>query len=202
MGEAERQVVRDRLAAAELFSTAPALDWRDDAAQEITRLLGLDKQANADPLRALAAVDLLVTAVIDLDKLIFKMWRETAPKEKLRDPGRLKSNLARWFSGDQDISRTEVGESLEQLRRMIAAMIIAIRNAPRQWIHRHLETMSVAAIESLVDFEGVKLLDNREVKCWRKYKELAEGLDEISSAREILQVVGEYAGGILETARA
>ncbi|UCD74778.1 MAG: hypothetical protein JSV91_13440 [Phycisphaerales bacterium] len=200
LNEAERQVVRDRLAAAGL-GPAPTVAWRDDAVKTLSALLDLEKTAAPDPDRALAAVDLLMTAAIDLDKMIWKTWREIAPKEKLRESGKLKSNLARWLGGDEDISRTEVGESLENLRRMIASMILAIRNAPREWTHRHLEKMSVAAIESHVDFEGTKLLESREVKCWRKYRELAEGLDEISIAREILQVVAEYAGRILEGAR-
>ena len=201
LSEAERQVVKDRLAAADLARTKTTVGFRADAVDALAVLLDLDKAAAPDPERGLAAVDLLMTAAVDLDKMIWKTWREIAPKEKLRDPGKLKSNLARWLAGDEDISRTEVGESLEHLRRMIASMILAIRNAPREWTHRHLEKMSVAAIESLVDFEGTKLLESRDVKCWRKYRELAEGLDEVSIAREILQVVAEYAGRILEGTR-
>ena len=81
-------------------------------------------------------------------------------------------------------------------------MVFGIKNAPREWANRHLEDFSPAAIESVVDIEGVKkFIESKDVKCWHKYKQLAEELDPARMSLDILQVVGEFASRVLDSGR-
>lgn len=201
LSEPERQVVKDRLASVGLSEVDSALPWQDEAAEALAGQLGLGGAENVTSARALAAMDLLVTGIMDLDRMAYTTWREIAPRERLKDPTRLKNSLAKWFSGDPDVSRSEIAESLDLVRRMVASMILAIRNAPREWAHNHLATYSVTAIDDFAKIEKGKFLEAHEVKCWKKYRELAEGMDELSVSREILQTVAEYASRILDSAR-
>ena len=196
------QNVRDRLVAEGVAGSAPSLAWRDDAAKALPQLLDLRDRDPIDPARALAVFDLLLECAIRLDKLAWETWRDLAPKEKLKDRGALRSNLARFISGDEDVSREQLEQNLARLRRMLASMIHGIKNAPPEWAHRHLEEFGVGAIESVVDIEGVKFLDSRDVKCWQKYKQLAEELEPRMIAQDILHLVGDFASRILDTARA
>ncbi|MGI9014801.1 MAG: hypothetical protein ACR2GY_11220 [Phycisphaerales bacterium] len=201
LSDRERQVIRDRLASAGLAETAPMLDWRSDASAALGKELGVAATTGLDPSRALDTIDLLVTCLGRLEKLTHKTWQEIAPREKLKEQGRLGRNLARFYSGDTDVSREQIAEDLERLRGLVASMIFAIKTAPREWAHRHLERYAPPAIEAAVAQEGVGFLGKREVKCWEKYQELARDLDQVVMTQEILAVVAEFASRILESGK-
>ena len=201
LSDREKQVVQDRLVSCGLAASAPKLEWRDDASEELVKHLEVKSADELDPARALSTIDQLVACVTRLDKLAHKTWQEIAPRQKLKEQGRLNRDLSRYFAGDADVSREQVGEHLERLRGLVAAMIFAIKTAPREWCHRYLETHSPTAIEGLVESEGVGFLGKKEAKCWEKYQQLAKDQDQVVMSQEILQVVAEFANRILEGGR-
>ncbi len=202
MSDGERQVVRDRLVAAGLADAAPKLAWRDDATEELIKMLEAKGEDDLDPQRALSVVDLMVSCIMGLNRLSIRTWQEMAPKEKTMEPGKLGRDLSRYFAGDPDVSREQVAEDLERTRTLVASLVFAIKNAPREWAHRFLERFSEAAITGSVTAEGgVKFLDNKDKRCWDKYKQLAADLDQVSLSQEILDVVAEFATRIRESGR-
>jgi len=201
LSDGERQVIRDRLVAGGVIRADQQLTWRDDASDKLQKLLEFDPSEDADPQRSLSTVDLLVECVLALNKLTLRTWQEIAPKEKLIDRAKLARDLKRYLAGDPDVAREQISQDLEQLRGLVASLIFAIKNAPREWAHRHIETYGVEAVQGAVAAEGVKFLDNREKRCWEKYRQLASSLDQLSLSQEILNVVAEFATRIRESGK-
>jgi hypothetical protein len=53
-------------------------------------------------------------------------------------------------------------------------------------------------ISTLAGMEGGGLLVSKEVKCWRKYVELASGMDETAIETEIMQALSSYAESLMK----
>ena len=73
-----------------------------------------------------------------------------------------------------------------------AAMTTAVSRAGGQFARRHLGTFSPSEIAALVRTEPGGVFVSHEVKCWRKYVELAERLDEDAIDMEIKKAIVDY----------
>ncbi len=88
-------------------------------------------------------------------------------------------------------------EDIEHQVRLMASLVSAIRGSGRTFAQRIVDRLSPSAIETLVEMEK-NFMKNREVQCWRKYRELAKDLDVDAIEREILQAIADFAGKLLE----
>ncbi|MGB2863187.1 MAG: hypothetical protein WBC05_07655, partial [Sedimentisphaerales bacterium] len=61
-----------------------------------------------------------------------------------------------------------------------------------QFAKRHLAKFSPLEIEVLVKMEPGSVFVSHDVKCWKKYKELAEMLNEDSIEMEIRKAIVDY----------
>lgn len=103
----------------------------EEPAQRLRAAMQLARTAQFDPGRMLDLAAVLGELSASLDQLVWRTWKEMAPKSAIHHRGDLRRVMGRFAAGDADISRTQVSEDIEKLRKLIAAMIAAIKVAGR-----------------------------------------------------------------------
>jgi hypothetical protein len=134
----------------------------------------------------------LVDFVLKLESLVWNTWRQLSPRSAVRPQGALTNKIGQFLSNDAEISVNQVDDDLKVLQRLIAAMTSAVSRVGGQFAKRHLAKFSPPEIEALVKMEPGSVFVSHDVKCWKKYKELAETLNEDSIEMEIRKAIVDY----------
>jgi hypothetical protein len=192
----QKQGLTEKLRQAGLAPTV-AIDWPEQPATMARQKLQAGPGDSLDPGHVLEVVAVLAEFTASLDQLAWTTWRTIAPRAQIRRPQPLLKTLARYAAGDQDVSRGQVTQDLDRLRQLVAALISAISQAGRQFAHSHAVKFSPDEIKALAAMERGGMLVSAEVKCWRKYVELASGRDEATIENEIMQAVADYAESLM-----
>jgi hypothetical protein len=135
---------------------------------------------------------ILIDFVLKLDTLAWNTWRQLSPRSAIRPQGDLTKKTGQFLSNDNEISVNQVDDDLKVLQRLIAAMTSAVSRVGSQFAKRHLAKFSPSEIEALVRMEPGSVFVSHDVKCWKKYKELAEMLNEDSIEMEIRKTIVDY----------
>jgi hypothetical protein len=135
---------------------------------------------------------ILVDFALKLESLVWNTWRQLSPRSAIRSQGDLTKKIGRFLSDDAEISVNQVDDDLKVLQRLIAAMTSAVSRVGSQFAKRHLARFSPSEIEALVKMEPGSVFVSHDVKCWKKYKELAEMLNEDSIEMEIRKAIVDY----------
>jgi len=197
LGEGERKVLVERLKEAGLARVSQGA-WPEEAEATLRQDLRLPNDGNVDPTRTLELVGMLADFALRLDQLVWSSWQRIAPRSNIRRDKALQQTLKAFLMGDQDVPRGQVAGDLEKLRQLIASLVAAVGQAGRQFASRHLAKFSPVEIEALASMEGGGFLVSKEVKCWRKYTELADTLNEASIDSEIMDTIANYAENLMK----
>ncbi len=171
-------------------------DWPAAAAQAVAAELQVPATATLDPTRTLETLTMLVGVAKSLDQLAWNTWRTVSPKSTIRRSAELHRTVARFATGDQDVSRTQVKQDIERLRQLIAALISAVGRAGGQFAQKQLARLSPAEIESAVGKGG--FLASPDAKCWQRYKEIAAAMDASAIERELLDSIANFAESLMK----
>ncbi len=197
LGDEERKVLTERLAEAGLASISQGA-WPEDAEAPLRQNLRLGPDSTIDPARTLALVALVADFALKLDQLVWGAWQQIGRRSTIRRDKPLQHTVKAFLTGDQDVPRGQVAADLEKLRQLIASLVSAVGQAGRQFASRHLAQFSPVEIEAMASMEGGGFLVGKEVKCWRKYVELADALNEASIENEIMETVANYAENLMK----
>ncbi|MCD6303460.1 MAG: hypothetical protein J7M21_00685 [Planctomycetes bacterium] len=192
----ERKVLVERLKEAHLATVSTGA-WPEEAEQQLRRHMRLPDEP-LDARRLLEAVGMLADFAMRLDQLVWSTWRQIAPRATVRQDKKLQQTLKAFLTGSEDVPRGQVAADLEKLRQLIASLIAAVGQAGRQFAARHLSRFSPTEIEALASMESGGFLVSKEVKCWRKYTELADALSEASIENEITETIANYAENLMK----
>jgi len=197
LSEQDRRVLVERLREANLASLSQA-SWSEEAAGTLRKGLRMAPADAIDPTRAVELLAMLVELATKLDQLVWSSWKRVAPKSTIRRGQNLQLTLQAFLAGSGDVPRGQVAADLEKLRQLIASLVSAIGQAGRQFAGRHLARFSPIEIEALAGMEGGGFLVSKEVKCWRKYMELAGTLNEAAIESEIMETIANYAESLMK----
>ena len=197
LSEKERNVLVERLREANLAIISRGA-WPEEATKAVRQTLRVADGKQIDPVRTLELIALLADFACRLDQLVWNAWRKVAPRSAIRRSDKLQNVLEACLTGSQDVPRGQVASDLERLRQLIASLISAVGQSGRQFASRHLARFSPVEIEALASMEGGGFLVSREVKCWRKYTELADALNEASIENEIMETIATYAESLMK----
>jgi len=197
LGEGDRKVLVERLKEAGLARISQGA-WPEEAEAALRQNLRLSKDKGVEPTRTLELVGMLADFALRLDQLVWSSWQRIAPRSNIRRDKALQQTLKAFLVGDQDVPRGQVAGDLEKLRQLIASLVAAVGQAGRQFGSRHLARFSPVEIEALASMEGGGFLVSKEVKCWRKYTELADALNEASIDNEIMETIANYAENLMK----
>ncbi|MFG0326010.1 MAG: hypothetical protein ACF8SC_01900 [Phycisphaerales bacterium JB037] len=186
LSEGDRRIIRDTLAEAGLVPKSSG-EVPSESSEELRRLLF---GADSGPVDAARCVELLAAYAdfaLSLDKLVWRTWQQMAKSSRLRRKGSLTSKSAAYAAGDREVSRNEIKDELELLRRLTAGLVTSVS----QTGHLCYARMNHLLPESVMDFvhgEGKK----GEKAYWRKFESLASSLEPHSFESEVLKALAEY----------
>lgn len=192
MTSEDRLTVTTRLEEAGVITRQTRDGWSLNTEDAVTDKLGFDKNVPLDPERVLQLFAEQSALITQLEKIVQATWRELAPRgSAISADGDLAKMFERFATGDDDISRSQVGEELERTRQLTAAMIAAIGRLGRVLAENLAKQYSPAVLEQAAR-QDKRWHEGVEIAAWRLFKERAEGLDETELDREVRRLLVEY----------
>jgi hypothetical protein len=152
--------------------------------------VGDDYSISAEQISELNAA--LIDFVLKLEPLVWNTWRQLSPRSAVRPQGALTEKIGQFLKSEAKVSVNQVDSDLKLLQRLIAAMTSAVSRVGGQFAKRHLAKFLPLEIETLVKMEPRSVFVSHDVRCWKKYKELAEALNEDSIEMEIRKAIVDY----------
>jgi hypothetical protein len=193
----QRRIAILRLKEAGLAEGGTAPEWPAAAARALKTRLQLTDHDNLDAGRLLELMTELVGFASSLDQLVWATWKQVAPKSEIKRPAPVQRSCAKFVTGQQDGAappagaREQVAVDLDRLRQLAASLISAIAQAGNLFAQKHVGKFAVANIETYAD-KMPGMMINKEVKCWRQYKELAAAMDVHAIELELQSGIAEY----------
>ena len=174
------------------------VNYSDESIVKLRTKLQLSDEPDFDTDRLAELIALLANFVYKLEPLVWNTWRKLSPRSSIRRSGELKKTIGQFLSNDSNISQEHVENELKELQQLTAAVITAIGRVGSQFAKQHLAKFSPTEISSLVKMEHRSVLVSHEVKCWRKFLELADTLNEDSIDTEITKAIVNYVESLVK----
>lgn len=194
MSEAERQAAGERLAGAGIAPPGVG-EIPAEAAARVKGTLGMGASEGADPGRMLEAFAVMAEQVLSLDRLVWTTWQQMAPGSPLRRRQALSATLGKFVGGGGEVGREQMAEELGRFRQLTAAILATLAQAGEQ-AFRQMSKVSPEQVEQMVAAER-KWGANPEAAAWKKYKQLAGGLDQSRVESEIIRAMAAFAEGLM-----
>jgi hypothetical protein len=198
LSDEQKELAARRLQEAGLGSPVATQNYSDEFIQDLRARLGLGDLPDIKADRVAEMIVLLADFVFKLEPLIWNTWRMLSPRSSIHPSGSLKKTVGQYICGDSAAPDKKAEHELRMLQRLIAAITTAVGRVGSQFAKRHIGRFSPSEISSLVRMEHGSVFVSHEVKCWRKYLELAETLTEGSIEAEIRKAIAEYAESLIK----
>jgi len=174
--------------------------------REILRLLGHEPDAEhagkPPELQELACelLDSMVSFAGALEQIAWSTWQTLAPDSPLKRGQELAGIIKSFLSGDENVTLDTVRQSLDTLRKLLAAQTASLGHLTHHLAYEHFARILPAEIENLVGVEGGGFLTSRDVKCWRKYVEISQAFDEARLEQDIKGRMARYVESLMKVA--
>ena len=162
---------------------------------ELLGKLGISPKETLDEERLIKLFTALLEMVVTLDHLIWNVWKNVAPKSNVRreqggdNPRR---TIGRYLSGDREVATLQITQMLEKTRQLTAGLLSAIGPAGEIFARKHLEKFAPEKIRVGVESKSTGFISNVELKCWRRYVELAADLSGQAVETQIVDGIVAY----------
>ncbi|HSZ77414.1 MAG TPA: hypothetical protein VK775_08445 [Chthoniobacterales bacterium] len=162
---------------------------------ELLGKLGMTPQEALDEERLIKLFTALLEIVVTLDHLIWNVWKNVAPRSSIRreegsdNPRR---TIGRYLAGDREVNNRQITQMLEKTRQLTGGLLSAIGPAGEIFARKHLERFAPEKIRAGVELKGPGFIPNVEVKCWRRYVELAADLSGHAVETQIVDGIVAY----------
>jgi hypothetical protein len=162
---------------------------------EVLGKLGMTPKEPLDEERLIKLFTALLEMVVTLDHLIWNVWKNIAPKSSLRreqgsdNPRR---TIGRYLSGDREVATRQITQMLDKTRQLTGGLLSAIGPAGEIFARKHLEKFAPEKIRAGVESKSPGFISNVELKCWRRYVELAADLSGHAVEMQIVDGIVAY----------
>jgi hypothetical protein len=162
---------------------------------EVLGKLGMTPKEPLDEERLIKLFTALLEMVVTLDHLIWNVWKNVAPKSSVRreqgsdNPRR---TIGRYLSGDREVATLQITQMLDKTRQLTAGLLSAIGPAGEIFARKHLEKFAPEKIRTAVESKSPGFIANVELKCWRRYVELAADLSGHAVETQIVDGIVAY----------
>ncbi len=198
LSDEQKELAARRLQEAGLGSPVATQNYSVEFTQDLGARLGLGDVPDIKADRFAEMIVLLADFVFKLEPLIWNTWRMLSPRSSIRPSGSLKKTVGQYICGDSATPDKKAEHELRMLQRLIAAITTAVGRVGSQFAKRHIGRFSPSEITTLVRMEHGSVFVTHDVKCWRKYLELAETLTEGSIEAEIRKAIADYAESLIK----
>ncbi len=198
LSDEQKVLVAKRLQEAGFGSPVTAQNDSDYITLDLRTRLELGDGPDIKVDRLVEMIVLLADFVFKLEPLYWNTWRMISPRSSIRPSGSLKKLVEQFICGESDASDKQAENELKMLQRLIIASTTAVGRLGSQFAKRHLGRFSPTEISNLVRMEHGSVFVSHEVKCWRKYLELAETLNEDFIEAEIRKAIADYVESLIK----
>jgi len=139
--------------------------------EDLLKRLGLKSADGLDPERVGQTLALLLDMTLTIDQFAWTMWRELAPKSLFKREGDLGRQCGSYLTGSNEVSTTQLAQSVERARKLIAGLTGAVARAAASYARDRARLFDPSAIEGDARAEK-RALESLESACWRKYVQL------------------------------
>lgn len=175
--------------------------------ESICKRLGARDQLEADPRQASYLLNRSLSFVLTLDQLVWTVWKNIAPTSRhKRQTGKvlsLPSMIRDTLSGTRSHREEDMTAVFEKTRQLAAGLIGAIGPMGRTFGRRQAAKFSPQGIQDMVRREGTRagFMGGEEVKCWKKYNDLFEDLQEDVIEQDLHQAIVKYTEDLLRSSK-
>ena len=162
---------------------------------ELLGKLGITPKETLDEERLIKLFTALLEMMVTLDHLIWNVWKNIAPKSSLRrDQGsdNPRRTIGRYLAGDREVATLQITQMLEKTRQLTAGLLSAIGPAGEIFARKHLERFAPEKIRAGVESKAPRFISNVELRCWRRYVELADNLSGQAVETQIIDGIVNY----------
>jgi hypothetical protein len=162
---------------------------------ELLGKLGMTPKDTLDEERMIKLFTALLEMTVTLDHLIWNVWKNVAPKSSVRRDQASDSprrTIGRYLSGDREVATLQITQMLDKTRQLIAGLLSAIGPAGETFARKHLEKFAPEKIRGSVESRSPGFISNVELKCWRRYVELAADLSGQAVETQIIDGIVAY----------
>lgn len=165
---AQREALAQRLNAAGLIVGGSETTF--ELSPELQKRLGIESRPVAAA-RAAKSFTIVLDTVLALDQLAWTLWKQVAAKSVVRKEADLARLSGEYLAGSQDVSTTQVTQTAERTRKLIASLLGALGKAGTTFARERARLFEPEAIEADARAEK-KWNESVEFACWRKYVQL------------------------------
>jgi hypothetical protein len=176
-------------------------NYSEESLQQLQTTLQPDNAADLEAARIIALAGVLADFAVKLEPLVWNTWRNLSPHSNIRPSGNIKDIVKKFACADDGVTQEQVSEKFLELHQIITAMITAVGRAGDQFARHYLSKYSPSEISALVRLEPKGVLVSHDVKCWRKYQELASELTEALIEAQIREAIVECVKSLMKISR-
>ena len=145
--------------------------------------------------RALRLLDILIEVTVNLDQLVWQVWKTIAAKSVIqRETGPysdFRKTIEPYLSGDSEVSTEQIKQLVNKTRKLVSGLVAAMGSAGEINTHKYLDRLSPSAIRKMAEADpGV--FESLEKKCWRKYVGAFDSLNTAMIEKEIFDAIRKY----------
>jgi hypothetical protein len=162
---------------------------------ELLGKFGMTPKEALDEERLIKLFTALLEMVVSLDHLIWNVWKNVAPKSSLRrdqSSDNPRRTIGRYLTGDREVATLQITQMLDKTRQLTAGLLSAIGPAGEIFARKHLEKYAPEKIRANVESKSPGFISNVELKCWRRYVELAADLSGHAVEMQIVEGIVTY----------
>lgn len=165
---------------------------------ELQKRLAIRPDQTLDLERVLRLIAALAEFAVTIEQPTWSLWKSLAPQSTVRrDPsGDLRKIAGPYLVGDREVSTTQITQSLERTRHLIAGLLAAIGTTGESFARQFLSRFAPEAIKASADAESGFFL-GPEQKCWRQYVTLFNEISGVAIEQEISKIIAQNAEGLI-----
>ncbi len=141
--------------------------------------------------RLVSVMGQLLEKVFSIDEIAIRNWKQISQSGRARGRSVMAGLLGQYLTNDQAVGSSQVTEELESFRRLSASLLLALSQTG-QSAYQQMRKYHPDEIEGVIRTEGSKVLVSNEVRCWRRYREMAETLDPAQVESEVLRSLAGF----------
>lgn len=168
---AEQRVEMSKRLSEKGFGSATSSALEMEMSDELRQRFGLSAGQQPQLARVVELAAWLVELCWRLDQTTFSAWGEMAKNSPLvKRHQDFRVVAARFLSGDNEV----IEAHLSAFSTLLGALLVAMQQGGRDFERYYTQRFSPQAIEETVTTEGVSMLQNKNDRCWKKYRDLAK----------------------------
>ncbi len=157
-----------------------------EAMDRVRATLELSPEMSVDMERLVHVMATVLEKVVSLDDIAWKNWMKMSENRRSRGRSGLAGVLGKYVSGNDEVGSSQVTDELESFRRLTASLMLALSQSG-QAAYTQMRRLHPDEIEGIIRNEKANLLVSQDVRCWRRYRELAGAMDAAQVEVELLR---------------